>query len=87
MMPKHNQETMLKKILTTEVKYIIWIIAFVRGIAVPYFWIREDISLIKQNHLFHIENMSKEIEELSQTQVKQWEIMVKLMGEIARLEK
>ncbi len=78
---------MLKKILTTEVKYIIWIIAFVRGIAVPYFWIREDISLIKQNHLFHIENMSKEIEELSQTQVKQWEIMVKLMGEIARLEK
>ena len=77
---------MLKKILTTEVKYIIWIIAFVRGIAVPYFWIREDISLIKQNHLFHIENMSKEIEELSQTQVKQWEIMVKLMGEIAKIK-
>jgi hypothetical protein len=73
--------------LTTEVKYIIGIVAFVWGIAVPYFWIKEDISLIKQNHLFHIENMSNEIKELSQTQVKQGEIMVKLMWEIARLEK
>jgi hypothetical protein len=36
-MPKENQESLLKRYLTTEVKYIIGIVAFVWGIAVPYF--------------------------------------------------
>jgi len=84
---KETQETLLKKYLTTEVKYIIWIVAFVWGIAVPYFWIRQDIALIKQNHMAHIESLSKDIARMSEIQTKQWEMMVKLMWEIARLEK
>jgi len=85
MTPKQEtNETLLKKYLTTEVKYIIWIVAFVWGIAVPYFWIRQDIALIKQNHLAHIENILNKLEDLSKIQTDQQKMLIDLMKEIAQ---
>lgn len=56
-----KNETWLKKVLTTEVKYILGIIVFAAGVVAPYYEIKTDIALIKQNHMSHIEAMSKDI--------------------------
>jgi cell division protein FtsB len=56
-------ESIVKKVMTSEIKYIIGILLFLGGVIAPYYSIRQDIALIKQNHLMHIENMQKEIEE------------------------
>lgn len=56
-----KSENWLKKALTTEVKYIIGILLFAGGVIAPYYEIKTDIALIKQNHMFHIEAMSKDI--------------------------
>lgn len=56
----------LKKYLTNEVKFIIAIAGFVWGIAIPYFQIKEDIALIKQNHLTHIEAIENNIKTLQE---------------------
>ena len=85
-MPKENQESLLKKYLTTEVKYIIWIGIFVWGIAVPYFWIKEDIALIKGNHMTHMEAFDKELVRMNEVQTKQQEMLIKLMEEVAKIK-
>ena len=56
-----KSENWLKKALTTEVKYIIGILLFAGGVIAPYYEIKTDIALIKQNHMSHIEAMSKDI--------------------------
>lgn len=58
-------ENIVKKILTSEVKYIIGIILFLAGVVAPYYDIRQEIALIKQNHLAHIEQMEREIQKNS----------------------
>ncbi len=86
MTKKENQENLLKKYLTTEVKYIIWIVAFVRGIAVPYFWIKQDIALIKENHMTHMEAFDKELAQQNAIQTKQQDMLIKLMEKVAALK-
>ena len=81
---KVEQETFMKKYLTTEVKYIISIIAFVWWIAVPYFWIKQDIAIIKQNHMAHMENFAKDIAKLYETQNKQQDMIIQLMKEMSK---
>lgn len=58
---QEQHESIIKKILTTEVKYLIGVITFVIGVVAPYYSIRQDIALIKENHFFHMESMSKDI--------------------------
>lgn len=64
-----KNESAIKKILTSEVKYIIAIIIFLVGVVAPYYDIRQEIALIKQNHLAHIENISNSIKEM-QSEIK-----------------
>lgn len=54
----------IKQVLTSEIKFIIAIITIVLGVVAPYYQIKQDVSLIKENHYTHIENMQKEILEL-----------------------
>lgn len=58
----------IKKVLTTEVKYLIAIGLFLIGVVAPYYEIKQDIALIKENHFSHMETMSKEILELQKDQ-------------------
>ena len=85
-MPKQSQENLLKKYLTTEVKYIIWIVAFVWGIAMPYFWIKQDIAIIKENHMTHMEAFDKELVSINATIAKQQDMLIKLMEEVAKIK-
>ena len=79
-------ESIVKRILTSEVKYAIGIILFLVGVVAPYYDIKTEIALIKQNHYAHIETMNKNIEsnsdeiktikeELNKTEKEQTELM------------
>ena len=65
-------DNITKTWLTSEVKFFLslssGIIVAVWGVAVPYFAIRQDIALIKSNHLAHIENIQNSIRELQEDQ-------------------
>ena len=65
-----KENTITKSWLTSEVKFFLslisGIVVAVWGVAVPYFGIRQDIALIKQNHLTHIETIENQIKELQE---------------------
>jgi hypothetical protein len=54
-------ESIVKKVMTNEVKYLIAVVMFLAGVVAPYFSIRQEIALIKQNDFAHIETMTKDI--------------------------
>ena len=83
MVTEEQSKSAIKKYLTAEVKFIIWVIAFVWGIAVPYFWIKQDIALIKENHMTHMEAFDKELVRLNTVQERQWNMLIELMKDIA----
>ena len=85
-MTEGQNGNVLKKYFTTEIKFILWVAVFVRWIAVPYFGIREDIAIIKENHMAHIENFAKEMTRLSEVQTRQWDMMIELMKEISKIQ-
>lgn len=72
-------ESIVKKILTSEVKYLIGIVIFLVGVVAPYYDIKTEIALIKQNHYAHIETMNKNIEssmaEIKELKEEQTELM------------
>lgn len=74
-----NINTQLKQYLTSEVKFIIAIIGLVWGVAIPYFQIKEDIALIKQNHMTHIETIQGNIEKLQENDTRLQEQYVELL--------
>ena len=91
-------ESIVKKILTSEVKYVIGIVLFLVGVVAPYYDIKTEIALIKQNHYAHIEAMTKQIEinveeiktikaELVATEKEQTELMKTLVKLDTILEK
>lgn len=63
-------EGVMKKVLTAEVKYIIAVILFLIGIVAPYYDIKTEIALIKQNHFSHMETMDGNIEKNNQAILK-----------------
>lgn len=79
-------ENIVKRILTSEVKYFIGIVLFLAGVVAPYYQIRQDIELIKQNHFYHIENIQKEILDIKKEQARNEETIIKLMEKIAELK-
>lgn len=79
-------ENIVKRILTSEVKYFIGIVIFLAGVVAPYYQIRQDIELIKQNHFYHIENIQKEILDIKKEQVRNEETMIQLMEKISELK-
>lgn len=87
-------ESIVKKILTSEVKYVIGIVIFLVGVVAPYYDIKTEIALIKQNHLAHIETMEKQIEanstdikKLSDTQVELMKVIAENSIRLTNLEK
>lgn len=87
-------ESIVKKILTSEVKYVIGIVIFLVGVVAPYYDIKTEIALIKQNHLAHIETMqgqikanSDEIKDLTETQVQLMQVIAENSIRLKNLEK
>ena len=70
-------ELLIKKIFSAEAKYVIGIIIFVTGVIKPYYEIKQEIALIKENHYAHIEYMTNQIQsnqediERNLTEIKQ----------------
>lgn len=79
-------ENIVKRILTSEIKYIIGIIIFLVGVVAPYYDIKQDVALIKQNHYAHIESIQKEILEIKQAQLRNEDTVIKLMEKISELK-
>lgn len=78
-----ENETILKKWLTTEVKFVLLIVTIVLGVVKPYYNIEKDIALIKENHFTHIENLQKEIKELKEEDTelrRQYVELLKVIG-------
>jgi len=76
---KQEQQNIIKKYLTAEIKFIITIVGFVVGVIAPYYQIKQDVALIKENHYTHIEQIEKNIEELKQQDTKLQEQYVELL--------
>lgn len=76
-------ESIVKKILTSEVKYILGIVVFLVGVVAPYYDIKTEIALIKQNHYAHIETMTKQIEDNSNVIAELEDTQTRLMTIIA----
>lgn len=67
----------IKNVLTSEVKFIIYIITIVLGAVAPYYSIRQDIALIQKdiaiinsNHILHIQDIAQSMKE-QQTEIKE----------------
>jgi cell division protein FtsB len=87
-------ESIVKKILTSEVKYILGIVVFLVGVVAPYYDIKTEIALIKQNHYAHIEQLTKEmaanteeIKDLKKTEVTLMGVIADNSARIKVLEK
>jgi len=78
--------SLIKSVMTNEVKFVIGIITVVLGVVAPFYSIKQDVALIKQNHLAHMEAYSKELTRIATEQEKQQETIIKLMQEIARMK-
>lgn len=80
-----NLNDKVRTILTTEVKFVIAIVMFVGGVVAPYYSMRQDIALIKNdisninaNHEVHIQDIVQEIKDINQTQQKQQDQIIEL---------
>ena len=84
-------EKNMRSWLTTEVRFFIWLVVGIAtavwGIAVPYFGIKNEIALIKENDMTHIEAFEKEQTRLSEVQTKQQEEIIALMTAVAKISK
>ena len=79
-MQKIQDENIIKKVLTTEVKYIISLCVFIVGVVAPYYNIKQDIALIKENHFTHMESMTKDILSLQQEQKENSQKYVEMLN-------
>jgi hypothetical protein len=82
-----EQDSAIKKVLTTEVKYIISVIVFVAGVVAPYYSIKQDIALIKENHFLHMENMTGDILKLQEDQKECGEKYLEMLNLIYNIKK
>jgi hypothetical protein len=83
----HEQDSAIKRVLTTEVKYVIGVIVFVAGVIAPYYSIKQDIALIKENHFSHMEAMKKDILKLQEGKAECDKRYVELLTLIYELKK
>lgn len=73
--------SLIRSILTTEVKFIIGVIGFVMGVVTPYYSLKQDVALIQKdistinsNHLSHTQDLAQDVKDvvvLVQTQQAQ----------------
>ena len=58
--------TLVRSILTTEVKFILGVIGFVMGVVTPYYSLKQDVALIQKdistinsNHMQHTQDLAQ----------------------------
>ena len=71
-----SSESLIRSVLTSEVKFVIGIVVFVLGVARPYYEAKQDIALIQSNisninanHEVHIQDILKNIEEIKKAEL------------------
>ena len=62
-MSKEKEENFVVKILQNEAVRLVGVVSVVIGVMGFLYSIKLDIALIKQNHLSHIENIERELQE------------------------
>lgn len=79
----------VKSVLTSEVKFIIGIITIALGVIAPFYQIKQDIALMQKdisvinaNHLSHLQDTQKTIEEIKVEQSTQQKQIIDLNNEI-----
>ena len=75
-MNQDKEENIIKKVLTTEVKYVLGLLVFGFGVVTPYFSMKEnialiqkDISIINNNHEVHIQDIMVELKKIKEDEV------------------
>jgi len=82
-----DNDNAIKRILTTEVKYIIGVATFIIGVVAPYYSIKQDIVLIKENHFSHMEMMTRDILKLQEGKKECDEKYIELLELIYNIKK
>lgn len=92
---KNLKETsIIKQVLTNEVKFIIAIITVVLGVVAPYYGqkesialIQKDISIINTNHEAHIQDLNQKMKDCEEEQTIQNAQIIELQKQIITLMK
>jgi len=73
-----KEQWTIKSVLTSEVKFVIGVVTIALGLVAPYYsqkqdiaLIQKDIAIINTNHEAHIQDITKNIEEIKLEQVEQ----------------
>ncbi len=80
------EENSIKKVLSSEVKFVVGIIIFVFGIAGPFYGMKQDIALIQSdinnintNHEAHIQDLTQQIKDLNTKQIDLQQQIINLL--------
>jgi len=80
--------TVIRRVLTTEVKWILGVVMFVFGIAGPYYGMKQDIALIQKdievinlNHEVHIQDILQAQKEQSQQIIELQKQLILIAGQ------
>lgn len=91
---KYQQESLIKTVLTSEVKFVIGVITIALGVVAPYYGIRQDIALIQasvsninSNHEVHIQDLTQEIKDLHTTMIEQQAEIIDLQKQIISIKR
>ena len=79
-----EEQRSMKDYLTTEVKFIIAIVGFVLGVVAPYYSIKQDVALIKENHFTHIEAIQTQIKEMKERDMVLQEQYIDLLKALSK---
>ena len=68
----NERENLMRKVLTSEVKFVLSILVFFFGVVSPYFSMKQDIALIQKdintitmNHSKHIEDAYQQLQQMN----------------------
>lgn len=89
-----KEKSLIRSVLTSEVKFVIGIVVFVFGIAKPYYDMRQDIAVINvnidninKNHEAHIQDIMNQISDLYKRGDTRDGQIAQLQGELISLLK
>ncbi len=81
-MEDEKNDSVIRRVLTSEVKWILGVIMFVFGIATPYYNMKQDVALIQKD--IQVINMNHEvhIQDILQTQKEQSQQIIELQKQL-----
>ncbi len=86
---KSDNPTLIRSILSTEVKWGVSVAFFVFGIAGPYYGLVQDIALIQKdisninsNHEAHIQDIMQQIKDMQTKQLNQQDQIIVLQQQL-----